>query len=110
MAEAPGRVSRISPYRQYKAEPAVSSPRVNCGTWAERAAEENAERGSFLLAEKIIATVGCEPCTERPARTFEEQLARVLAGQARVVVKIPLTPRGYERSLIGSSAEMVAEG
>lgn len=50
------------------------------------------------------------PSALRRSYTFEEQLARVLSGQARVVTKIPLTPRGYERSLIGSSAEMVAEG
>src|SRR5690348_12944988 len=100
-----GRTSR-TPYRHYKAEPAICENHGNLGTYAEREWESKAEAGSAGLAAAIMLTVGCETAPERRSLSFEEQIRLVETGRARVVRKVAVPVRGYEGGC-GSAAAMV---
>lgn len=82
---------RMASYRRFIAEPAVATHAGNLGTLAERAAEEDAAGGSQRLAEMLrYAGLTFEKPRQKPKLTFEEQLALVESGKARVVEKLDL--------------------
>jgi hypothetical protein len=102
------RVERHPAHRHWKAEPHVCPNHGNLGTLAEREAEEKAAAGSASLAAAILLTVGCETPCERARLSFEQQLALVESGKARVLPVPRIPSRAYEGG-VGSAAAMVAE-
>jgi hypothetical protein len=92
----------MTSYRRFVAEPAVSTHAGNLGTSAERLAHEDALSGSARLARTIRrAGLTIAPPRVRPLLTFEEQLAMVEAGKARVVDKPDIRPKAPEMTLGG---------
>jgi hypothetical protein len=103
------RVERHPAYRLWKAEPSLSgNNKGNLGTLAESEAQEKAAAGSASLAAAILLTVGCETPDERAPLSFEQQIALVEAGKARIVPVPRIPSRAYEGG-VGSAAAMVAE-
>ena len=75
--------------------------------WGCEGFQEQARHASFQLANALMLT-GLSPDSAEPrARTFEEQLALVESGRARVVPKPKLRPT-EERTLAGVSSEWMA--
>jgi hypothetical protein len=103
------RAERHPAHRHWKAEPSLSgNNKGNLGTLAEREAEEKAAAGSASLAATILLTIGCETPDERAPLSFEQQLALVEAGRARITTVPRIPSRAYEGG-VGSAAAMVAE-
>ncbi len=94
-------------YRRLDTTNYVPNRAGNLGIQAMLAAEEEARNGSALLAS-TLSKLGLEPeqC-ERRKLTFEEQLALVEQGRARVVAKPDLRIH-EERTLAGVSSAWMA--
>jgi hypothetical protein len=94
-------------YRRLDTTNYVPNRAGNLGVAAEREAEEAARTGSALLAS-TLARLGLRPeQNERRRLTFEEQLALVEQGRARVVAK-PDLRAADERTLAGVSSAWMA--
>lgn len=73
----------------------------NLGTLAMELERDHATLASRQLAAAIRLTGHAEPVVERPPLSFEEKLALVLAGKARVVPKIVLRQAEPSYTLAG---------